>query len=213
MALSTENKPPQARNENVFNVPNFLTGSRMVLSIVLFLLLGWAQAIGEAEPQLASTLYLASMVIFIIAAATDWVDGYWARKYGQVTTLGRIFDPFVDKFIVCGTYIFLVPVSDQSHVTAWIATLIVARELLVTALRGYVEQQGGDFSAQMPGKLKMVFQCVAAVAALWVLTYVDGQEPAAWMTWTLLISLWTAIVLTIYSGVGYVFSAVRMLRR
>ncbi|MEX0866380.1 MAG: CDP-diacylglycerol--glycerol-3-phosphate 3-phosphatidyltransferase [Pirellulales bacterium] len=212
MAVRVEKKQPKPPNQQVFNVPNLLTGSRMVLAIVLFGLLGWAQGVIASSPQLASHLYLTSMIIFIVAAATDWVDGYWARKYGQVTTLGRIFDPFVDKFIVCGTFIYLVA-SEGSHVTAWMATVIVARELLVTALRGYVEQQGGDFSAQMPGKLKMVLQCVAAVAALWVLTYTGETRPADWMTWTLLISLWGAIVLTLYSGVGYVFSAVRMLRQ
>ncbi len=64
------------------------------------------------------------------------MDGYWARKYGQVTKLGRIFDPFVDKIIICGTFIALVEVP-ESGVASWMATIVVGRELLVTSLRGH----------------------------------------------------------------------------
>ena len=92
--------------------------------------------------------------MFVVAAGTDWLDGYWARKYGQVTNLGRILDPFVDKIIICGTFIFLAAVPD-SGVQAWMAVVIVGRELLVTALRSYLEGEGADFSASMSGKLKM----------------------------------------------------------
>ncbi len=101
-----------------------------------------------------------------MAAGTDWLDGYWARKYGQVTTLGRILDPFVDKIIICGTFIFLAAVPD-SGVAAWMAVVIVGRELLVTALRSYLEGEGADFSAIMSGKLKMVLQCVAVLVSLY----------------------------------------------
>ena len=113
-------------------------------------------------------------MLFIIAAGTDWLDGYYARKYGQVTTLGRILDPFADKVIVCGTFIFLAADPDDGTtfpcgLRAWMVVVIVGRELLVTALRSFIEDRGSDFSAKMSGKLKMVFQCIAAGTCLFYL--------------------------------------------
>ena len=112
-----------------------------------------------------------AFVLFIVAAGTDWLDGYYARKYGQVTTLGRILDPFADKVIVCGTFIFLAAIPEYAASApgacgrgwSWSSW---ARELLVTALRSFLEERGSDFSANMAGKLKMVLQCVAAGACL-----------------------------------------------
>ena len=94
-----------------------------------------------------------AMVVFIVAAATDWLDGYWARKYGQVTTLGRILDPFVDKIIICGTFIYLAAVS---RAQAWLAGLDGgggrrAGELLVTALRAS-GTEGGRFFGHHVGQ-------------------------------------------------------------
>jgi CDP-diacylglycerol---glycerol-3-phosphate 3-phosphatidyltransferase len=184
--------------EQVFNVPNQLTALRLVLSIVLFALIPLGY-------------YLASLIIFLVAVSTDWVDGYYARKYGQVTTLGRILDPFVDKVIICGTFIYLGAIPG-SGITAWMAVVIVARELLVTALRGFLEGEGADFSAVWSGKLKMGFQCVAAGVSLWALTYADSARPD-WVTWLLVASVWVAVALTIYSGVGYVLRAISLIRR
>jgi CDP-diacylglycerol--glycerol-3-phosphate 3-phosphatidyltransferase len=192
------------RAKSVFNVPNLLTAARFLLSIVVFVLipLGW---------------YIAAMVVFIVAASTDWVDGWWARKYGQVTKLGRMFDPFVDKIIICGTFIYLAA-ELGSGIAAWMAVVVVGRELLVTAIRGFIEQQGGDFSAQMAGKLKMVFQCVAVVASLVALENLRqaGSPTAplpAWLFWTLHVSVWLAVISTVYSGLEYIVAATRILSR
>lgn len=200
----------------VFNVPNQLTTLRLVLAVVLF-----------AVMELGS--YGAATVIFIVAASTDWLDGYWARKYGQVTVLGRIFDPFVDKFIICGTFIFLAA-THGSGLVAWMAVVVVGREMLVTALRGFIEQQGGDFSAKMSGKLKMLLQCVAAGLSLYSLTYglpspapeygpfwsltpIEAWGRPAWLAWSLATAVWAAVLLTVYSGVEYILAAIRMVRR
>lgn len=183
-----------------FNIPTQLTVMRLVLSIVLFVLIAWK-------------LYLASVVVFLVAASTDWLDGYLARKWGLVTVLGRILDPFVDKIIICGTFIFLAAVPD-SGLAAWMAVVVVGRELLVTALRGYLEQQGTDFSASMSGKLKMVLQCLAAAVSLYYLSRgapLVTDAPALW--WTLTISVWSAVLLTIYSGAEYLVAAVKLLRK
>jgi CDP-diacylglycerol--glycerol-3-phosphate 3-phosphatidyltransferase len=180
----------------VFNVPNQLTTLRLVLAVVLFVVMEF----GRYGPATA---------IFIIAATTDWLDGYWARKYGQVTVVGRIFDPFVDKFIICGTFIFLAA-TPGSGIVAWMAVVIVGREMLVTALRGYIEQHGGDFSAKLSGKLKMLLQCIAAALSLYTLSLVS---PPAWLGSLLTVSVWAAVLLTLYSGVEYILAAIRMVRR
>jgi CDP-diacylglycerol--glycerol-3-phosphate 3-phosphatidyltransferase len=150
-------------------------------------------------------MYLAALVVFFVAASTDWIDGYWARRYGQVTKLGRVFDPFVDKFLICGVFILLAA-EPGSGIQAWMAVVVVGRELLVTALRSFIEQSGGDFSARMSGKLKMVFQCAAVIVSLIVLVWGPDASPV-WLQWTLLATVWLAVLSTVQSGVGYVVAA------
>ena len=193
MSVVTEKSPSR---QQLFNVPNQLTAARLLLSLVLFVLI-------------ALEYYLASTIVFVVAAGTDWLDGYWARKYGQVTNLGRILDPFVDKIIICGTFIFLVAVPG-SGVEAWMAVVIVGRELLVTALRSYLEGEGADFSASMSGKLKMVLQCLAAGLALFAL-YFGSPRPEG-LHWAVVISVWAAVLMTIYSGAAYTRRAIVLLR-
>jgi len=190
-----------------FNLPNQLTALRLALSVVLFVLM-------------ALELYFASLLVFLVAASTDWVDGYLARRYGLVTTLGRILDPFADKFIVCGTFILLAaapaapaaPTVPALHdfLPAWMVVVIVGRELLVTALRSFLEQQGQDFSAAMSGKLKMVAQCLTIAVALFFLSYQPDSPPPE-IGWLLIASAWAAVLLTIYSGVAYVRTAVSLM--
>ena len=179
----------------VYNVPNALTSVRFALAIAVIALVPMAS-------------YRAAVIVFLIAASTDWMDGYWARKYGQVTKLGRIFDPFVDKIIICGSFIALAGV-EASNVGSWMATIVVARELLVTSLRGMIEGAGGDFSASWLGKWKMVVQCAAVVSELLCLI---SFPPAAWLLMTSQILLWVAIALTVYSGYVYVLAAARVMR-
>jgi CDP-diacylglycerol--glycerol-3-phosphate 3-phosphatidyltransferase len=148
--------------------------------------------------------------VFIVAASTDWLDGYFARKWGMVTNLGRILDPFVDKIIICGTFIFLSAVP-TSGVAAWMSVVVVGRELLVTALRSYLEGEGADFSAVMSGKLKMLLQCIAAGLALFALWY--GPDRPDWLHWAVIVAVWAAVILTLYSGVAYIQRAIAILRR
>lgn len=192
------------RLRRMLNVPNALTLARLLLSIVVFVLV----PLGH---------YFPALLVFIVACSTDWVDGYWARRFNQVTQLGRIFDPFVDKIIVCGLFVFLAS-EKGSGITAWMAVVVVARELLVTALRGFIEQSGSDFSAKMAGKLKMVFQCLAGGFGLGALMYANGTAPGwlvtilppAWFLQVLLpVSVWLAVLSTIYSGLQYVVVAAK----
>jgi CDP-diacylglycerol--glycerol-3-phosphate 3-phosphatidyltransferase len=179
----------------IFNLPNQLTIARLVLALVLFGLITWEY-------------WLTSLVVFVVAAATDWLDGYFARKYGLVTQLGRILDPFVDKIIICGAFICLVGYP-RSGIAGWMAVVVVGRELLITALRSFLEQQGADFSASMSGKLKMVAQCAAAGVSLFYLSYPEGSEPQ-WIQYLLPAAVWTSLALTVYSGVEYVRRAVQL---
>ena len=118
----------KSQPQPIFNVPNQLTALRLLLAVVLFVLI-------------ALQYFLASLIVFIIAAGTDWLDGFWARKYGQVTNLGRILDPFVDKIIVCGTFIFLVAVP-ESGVQAWMAVVIVGRASAVLGVQDAFRSRG-----------------------------------------------------------------------
>lgn len=130
---------------------------------------------------LAFEFYMTAVVLFVIAAGTDWLDGYFARKYDMVTTLGRILDPFADKVIICGGVIFLAAAPGMQAVPwglrAWMAVVIVGRELLVTVLRGFLEQSGKDFSAKWIGKWKMLLQCFLVGAGMLILSY-QGDRPA-----------------------------------
>ncbi len=95
--MSLDAKPAPTARPAVFNLPNQLTSLRLLIAVVLFCFI-------------TAGYYLTGLWLFILAAGTDWLDGYFARKYGQITTLGRILDPFADKVIVCGTFIFLVAI-------------------------------------------------------------------------------------------------------
>ncbi|MCA9267606.1 MAG: CDP-diacylglycerol--glycerol-3-phosphate 3-phosphatidyltransferase [Planctomycetales bacterium] len=207
-------KSPRAA-ASVWNVPNTLTAMRLTLAIVVFALIPLG-------------CYRAAMAVFLLAASTDWIDGYWARKYNQVTQLGRIFDPFVDKIIICGTFIFL-SAEPGSGLPAWMSVVVVGRELLVTALRSFLEQRGADFSASMAGKLKMVFQCAAVVASLMALAksefgfvqdaspsqtlwYGSATELPGWLFVGLMAAAWLSVLSTVQSGVGYILRAAQLLK-
>jgi len=191
----------ELRAAKLLNVPNTLTVSRLILALVLFAFLSARQMI-------------VSLVLFVIAASTDWLDGYLARKRGETTRLGRILDPFVDKVIVLGSFIFLLPI-DGSGIAAWMVTLVLARELLVTSLRGYFEQQGVAFPADWAGKCKMVMQCLCIGGVLLYLSVASGQLPAS-PAWQLALGrlstalIWLMVLVTAWSGVSYCLRAVRL---
>ncbi len=181
----------------VWNLPNQLSAARIVLSIACFFAIvnGW---------------YLASLILFLVAVATDWLDGQLARRFGQITQLGRILDPFADKVIVCGTFILLGGI-EGSKIAAWVAVVVTARELLVTALRGICEGQGSDFSAKWIGKWKMVLQSLAIALSLWRLSqYPIDMAPPRFDSLLLLV-VTAAVLITVYSGWVYVRRAIELL--
>lgn len=196
--MTSNAQPAAAPSKKTWTLPNQITATRILLSLALFVVLHFHW-------------YGVGLAVFLLAASTDWIDGYIARKTGQVTQLGRILDPFADKVVVCGVFIFLAAV-EGSGIKPWMAVVVVGRELLVTALRGYLEQHGEDFSAKMPGKLKMVLQCAAAAAGILAARYAVSVDPVpAWLAITAWALAWAAVLSTIYSGVIYVLAAVRLM--
>jgi CDP-diacylglycerol--glycerol-3-phosphate 3-phosphatidyltransferase len=195
MATST---PPE--HGTVFNLPNQLTTSRLALSVVLFVLI-------------AFECWLWCLVVFCVAALTDWLDGYLARLQGQTSSLGRVLDPLVDKVLVCGAFIFLLPhglkpVDEPAWLTPWMVTVVMAREFLITGLRGWLESVGVRFGADWLGKIKMTLQC-AALMAIFVALY--DPRPGLCLTRTVLI--YAMLAATVLSGLQYVWRGAIILSR
>jgi CDP-diacylglycerol--glycerol-3-phosphate 3-phosphatidyltransferase len=182
--------------DRIINVPNALSMARLLLALVVGVLI-----------ELGN--YLPALIVFVIAASTDFVDGWWARRFNQVTKLGRILDPFVDKIIITAALIALVG-APGSQVPAWMVTIIIGREFLVTSIRAMVEGQGGDFSARWLGKWKMVVQCAAVVSSLLLL---HGLTDAPWLTWVTIALAWAAVLITMASGWDYVAQAIKLSNR
>ena len=184
--MATATSPRQLRHPSS-TLPNQLTFLRLVLSIVLFVLIGYGA-------------WLWCLIVFAVAAFTDWLDGYLARKYGWGTTLGRNFDPLVDKVLICGAYIFLLPVP-ASGLAAWMVVVVVVRELVITGVRSFLEDQGVKFGADWLGKLKMVLQCAALIAMLVYL----GLENTGWLWLMRDILLYAMLAATALSGLQYLW--------
>lgn len=172
--------------ESPFNLPNQLTASRLVLAVVLFVLI-------------AAEAWAWCLVVFALAAVTDYLDGFFARRHNTSSALGRAFDPLVDKVLMCGAFIFLLP---QGHaggwLRAWMVAVVVSREFLVTGLRSYLESLGVAFGADWLGKLKMVLQC-AALCAIFVFLY----HPTEWLAAARDVLVWAMVVATALSGAQY----------
>ena len=181
--------------ERIWNAPNIISMSRMVLSFVLFALLSFTD------------WWTSAAVLFVIAIATDAVDGYIARKYNLITTFGRILDPLVDKVIVCGSFIFLQQL-EGSGVSAWVTLIIVIREIYITSLRGFLEQQGIDFSAKLTGKLKLIIQAFAIPVC--ILSLESSFQGNATFLMIRDILVYGTILITVYSGIEYTYRGVKL---
>ena len=177
---------PPERN---LNLPNAITFARLALSLVLFGMMS------------AGVGWLWSAGMFVFAVLTDVLDGWIARRYQLITQLGRIMDPFVDKFITSGVFLFLLPYP-QSGVNPWMVVIVIGREMLVTSLRGFLERQGADFSASNIGKFKMFLQCVAAMLAL--ISMEPRYQSCGYLIPARDVALWGMTAVTAWSGIVYV---------
>lgn len=219
--------------------PNILTAARVVIAIAFFgVLAPWkyhrSVLVTEGRPD---PWLLVAAGLFIVAALTDWLDGYLARKWNAITTFGRIMDPFADKVLVIGAFVFLAspgftytggilhlpnrpapPVGSVTGVQAWMVAVILARELLVTSIRAEVEGRGMSFSATWSGKWKMILQCICVPLVL-VLMNVPGRDdgsgrvfPGEGAGYVILGVVWLTVAVTAWSAIPYITRAIRDLR-
>jgi CDP-diacylglycerol--glycerol-3-phosphate 3-phosphatidyltransferase len=194
--MSTTLTPPRP---SIVNLPNILTTTRLVLALVLFGLISFH-------------LWLWCLVVFVVAAITDWLDGYFARKQGITSTLGRNLDPLVDKVLMCGAFIFMMPV-EEAGLAPWMVVVVVARELIITSLRGFLESQGVRFGADWLGKIKMALQCAALIAIFVALTELAEPEKPLWFARPLSVGLvYGMVAATALSGAQYLWKAALLLK-
>ena len=142
------------------NLPNSITMSRIASVPLLIWFLSPNSPIRQPGEQ-----ELAASALFIAASITDGLDGYLARKRGQITTIGMLLDPLADKLMIAAAYIILVAYNPRI-VPAWIAVIIIGREFLVSGLRSIAASEGFTIDASEIGKLKTVIQIVSVVAAI-----------------------------------------------
>jgi CDP-diacylglycerol---glycerol-3-phosphate 3-phosphatidyltransferase len=191
------------RGSRVAALPNLLTLFRIGLVPVLIVTLLWPTPGARA----------AAGAWFLLACLTDFFDGWLARRHGLTTALGQLLDPLADKLIVAAALIMLAAVPPEPRVPAWMAAVIVLRELAVTGLRGIASSGGVLVPAQELGKYKMIVQMFALEALLLHYRYpipgtgLDVDFHAGGM-----VILWMALVLAVWSGVDYYVRILRQLR-
>jgi CDP-diacylglycerol---glycerol-3-phosphate 3-phosphatidyltransferase len=180
------------------NLPNSITMSRIVMIPLLLWILSphfpWQSSWGEAE--------ILASVLFVLASITDGLDGYLARKRGQITTMGMLLDPLADKIMVTAALVALVAYN-PAVVKVWIAVVIIGREFLISGLRSIASSEGFTIQASELGKLKTVTQIVSVVSAILAHHWYDWQLgllviPVRWIAvaaiyFTVLVSTISAI--------------------
>ncbi len=176
------------------NLPNVLTLARMVAIPAVVLLL-----LPDADRSIPPNRSLAAFLIFVSAAVTDLFDGYIARRYHMITDLGKLLDPLADKLLVCAAMIMLIP---PARVPAWMAVIVVAREIGVTALRGLASTEGMVIAASALGKWKTLLLNIG-VATL-ILHYPPFGLPIPVHQLGIGV-LAVGLVLTTWSGLDYFF--------
>ena len=194
------------------NLPNAITFSRLVMTA--------AFVIAVSQRSLAG--YGAGLVLFVVAAASDWLDGYLARKMGLVTPLGKLMDPLADKILVSAAFVFF---TEKGLCPVWVTALIIGREFLVTGLRQIAIEAGQVLAADRLGKWKTAFQLAYLITGLIWLTGEKAKEflpvveplkhlarPYADGGWLQPVFLWAAVALTVISGWNYLWGSRHLLR-
>ncbi len=188
------------------NLPNLLSVIRILMVPVLVVVLMTKVTNHE----------VIGVVVFWVASITDWLDGYLARRWKQVTTLGKLLDPLADKLLVAGALISLV---ELNLAPAWMTFIILAREFAITGLRGIASEEGLTIPAGRVGKWKMGFQ-VAAISCLilgprldyWLFMwtgkeifqfFIQLNRPYTFFWGMGVLLLWGAVILAIWSAVSY----------
>jgi len=178
--------------------PNLVTLFRIATAPVLVWLLMYT---GPAASWAAAG-------VFFVATVSDYFDGYLARSYDSVSTLGKFLDPMADKLVVMTALIMLTGMARMPHVPAWMVVVLVSRETLVTGLRAVAAAEGLIVGAEELGKYKMALQSIAIHGLLIHYTYVHVDFFGAGM-----FVLWIAMVVSVWSGIDYYVRVLRVLQR
>jgi len=180
------NRPMKTDSEKtLLNLPNTLTFTRLVSIPIVLICLSFPGRWGS---------FLAAL-FFVLASVTDILDGFFARKYGTVTVLGKLLDPLVDKLLVSLTMIMLIPLD---RIPVWIVIVIIAREIAMTGLRGIAIGEGIVIQASALGKYKTILQSVALGGLCLHYVYFGINFHVVGMVF-----LWGALILTLWSGWDY----------
>ncbi len=179
------------------NWANRITLSRLALTVFFVVAL-------NSSWRYART---AALVVFLIAGLTDFIDGEIARRYGVITSFGKLMDPLVDKIMVAAAFISLVPLK---AVPAWAATAVVARDFLITGLRLMATAKGRILPAESLGKQKTSWQIITIIFFLTLLSIVELRYASETSRWWMRawgeagpVLVWITVALTIYSGLGF----------
>jgi CDP-diacylglycerol---glycerol-3-phosphate 3-phosphatidyltransferase len=173
------------------NLPNTLTLSRIFLVPLLVVVL---LTKFEGRNILGIDKDLVAAAIFALASATDWLDGYLARRRQQVTPLGQMMDPLADKLLTSAAFISLV---QMELAPAWMVAVIIGRELAITALRSIAYSRGTSIPASPMGKVKMIAEVVA------ILAMILGQPRLGWLAVLGPLALWVAVITAVVSASDY----------
>lgn len=198
------------------HLPNALTLLRLVFAAAFF-----AALEGYRYPDVGRGWGNAALALFVLAAVTDALDGALARRWNVVSAFGRIMDPFCDKVLVLGAFVyltgsrFLFPDDSGTIATAilpWMVVVILARELLVTTIRGVAEAGGTTFGANWSGKAKMILQSIAIPVVLFLVINVPPHLHA-WSRWTIVGLVWITLLVTLWSGLPYLTGARKVMAK
>ncbi len=182
------------------NLPNYITLTRIAsIPLLMWILISsrFSSAHGEKE-LLAST-------VFILASITDGIDGYLARKRGQITTIGMLLDPLADKLLIAAAFITLVQFN-PAMVPAWMAVVIIGREFLVSGLRSIAASEGFTIEASELGKFKMLVQIISVVAVILAHRWREWPLFSFYILpvyWIALLAIWFMVLLSLVSAVDY----------
>jgi CDP-diacylglycerol--glycerol-3-phosphate 3-phosphatidyltransferase len=181
---------------------NKITIGRFVITIVYFVLLGLCGRHADTD------LLYAAFFLFLAAVVGDGLDGYYARKLKQETTFGRIADPFVDKIMICGSFVFFLAIPPlKDVVSSWMVVVILAREFLVTAIRSAAEAEGIPLQVSGWGKTKMIVQSFVTATAVFYAAWVYHLD---WATVIMKILVWITVAVTAISGLLYIIESRRL---
>jgi len=169
------------------NLPNILTICRIAVVPLLIALLFFHTPLPRAIAAL----------LFVLASITDYLDGYLARKYNVISSIGKLLDPMADKLLITSALIMLIP-EEAGGVPAWMVVIILGRDLMVTSLRGVASVEGVVIQAEELGKFKTILQIFALTGLILHDSYVSIDFHLGGMYF-----LWASLLLSIWSGISY----------